>query len=146
MAQQASSRLKTGNNGYGLCRPRCVGVGREDLHLRPVVRELTAAIQANNICPCYGGCCNAAAYFAAYGDGEAAPFVPTTEDQIEQTHKPPRLKQRSMPTAEAFARLQARTRFRQLNAISAPEPAALSAPASPVPTASTKQEHYQDDN
>src|ERR1035438_10462044 len=27
------------------------------------------------------------AQFAAHGDGEAAPFVPTTEDQIEQTHK-----------------------------------------------------------
>ena len=49
---------------------------------------MPAAIEANNVSPGYGGCCSAGAQLAARGDGEAAPFVPTTEDQIEQTHKP----------------------------------------------------------
>lgn len=30
-----SSRLQTGNDGDGFCRPRSVGVGCEHLHLRP---------------------------------------------------------------------------------------------------------------
>src|ERR1035438_384713 len=87
-ANPKSSRLRTGNDGDGLCRPRSLGLGREYLHLRPVIRELAAAIEANNVGPGYGGCCSSAAQFASHGDGEAAPFVPTTEDQIEQTHKP----------------------------------------------------------
>ena len=111
-----SSSLETSNDGDRLCCPGNVGwFGCEDLHLRPVIRELATAIKANHVCPRYRRCCSAASHSAAHGDREAAPFVPTTEDQIEQTHKPPRLKQRSMPTAEAFARLQARTRFRLLN-------------------------------
>src|ERR1019366_7576495 len=85
---QASSCLETGNDGDGLCRPRSVWSGREHLRLRPVVRELVAAIEANHVCPGYGRCCNAAAQLAAHRDGKAAPLVPTTEDQIEQTHKP----------------------------------------------------------
>jgi hypothetical protein len=36
----------------------------------------------------YQRCRSAAPQFAAHADGEAAPFVPTTEDQIEQTHTP----------------------------------------------------------
>src|SRR5271157_156596 len=83
---QASSRLETGNDGDGLCRPRSAVFGREHLHLRPVVRKLAAAIEANNVSPGYGGCCSAAAQLAAHGHGEGAPFVPTTEDQIEKTH------------------------------------------------------------
>jgi hypothetical protein len=77
---QASSRLETGNGGDGLCCPRSAVFGREHLHLRPVVRELAAAIEADNVSPGYGGCCSAAAQLAADGDREAAPFVPTTED------------------------------------------------------------------
>jgi hypothetical protein len=147
MAQQASSRLKTGNNGYGLYPPRSVEVGREHLHLGPVVRELAAAIEADNVSSSYGGRCSSATQLAAHGDGKGASFVPATEDQIEQTHKPPRLKQRSMPTAGTLALLHKREPdFGCLTATSAPEPVALSAPASPVPTASTKQEHKQDDN
>src|ERR1035437_2541146 len=87
-ANPKSSHLETGNDGDGLCRPRSSGFGRDYLHLRPVVRELAAAIEANNVSPGYGGCCTGAAQLAAHGDGEAARFVPTTEDQIEQTHKP----------------------------------------------------------
>jgi len=46
---QASSRLETGNDGDGLCRPRSAVFGREHLHLRPVVRELTATIEADHV-------------------------------------------------------------------------------------------------
>jgi len=50
-----------------------------------------------------------------------------------------------MPPAGTFARLHKREAgFGYFVAV--PEPVALSAPASPVPIASTKQEHNQDDN
>jgi hypothetical protein len=50
-----------------------------------------------------------------------------------------------MPPAGAFARLHKRELgFGYLEAVSGP--VALSAPAAPVPTASTKQKHNQDDN
>jgi hypothetical protein len=129
---QASSRLETGNDGDGLSRPRSVGFGREDLHLRPVVRELAAAIKANHVCPDYGSCCSAAAQFAAHGDREAAAFVPTTEDQIEQTHKPSSIEATHQAASRNSARLQRREPdFGYLAAIFGPEQVALTAPASP---------------
>src|ERR1017187_1487508 len=81
-----SSRLETGNNGDGLCRPSTVGFGCEDLHPQPVIRELAAAIEANRICSRSSRCCSAATQSAADRNGETTPFVPTTEDQVEQTH------------------------------------------------------------
>jgi hypothetical protein len=45
-----------------------------------------------------------------------------------------------MPPARTFARLH-----KAIAAISVSEPVALTAPALPVPTASTKQEHNHDD-
>src|ERR1019366_3381842 len=98
---QASSCPETGNNSDGLCRPCSVGIGRKHLHLRPVVRELAAAIEANHVCSGYGRCCNAAAQLAAHRDGKTAPLVPTTEDQIEQTHKPSSID----PTIHAASRI-----------------------------------------
>ncbi len=89
MAQRKrQAALRPGTMVTGSAAPAAWGFGREDLHLRPVVRELAAAIKANHVYPGYGSCCSAAAQFAAHGDREAAAFVPTTEDQIEQTHKP----------------------------------------------------------
>ena len=73
--------------GIGSDGPRGTGFDREHLHLRPVVWELTTTIEANNVCPGYGGRSSAAPQFAANGDGEAATFVPTTEDPIEKTHQ-----------------------------------------------------------
>jgi hypothetical protein len=56
--------------------------------------------------------------------GEGAPFVPTTEDQIEQTHT--RLKLRPMPPAGTFAHLhEQEPGFGYLVAVS--EPVALAA-------------------
>jgi len=52
-----------------------------------------------------------------------------------------------MPPAGTFARIHKREPgFGCLAAISGSEPVALTAPALPVPTASTKQEHNHDDN
>jgi hypothetical protein len=120
-----------------------VGLGREHLHLRPVVWELSTTVEANNVCPGYGRCCDAAAQFAAHGNGEAVPFVPTTENQIEQTHK--------RSSVEAMI-LAARRDFRpsplgKTWLLSGRfTPVGLTAPALPVPTASAKQEDNHDDN
>ena len=77
----------------------------------------------------------------------AAPFVPTAEDQIEQTHEPSSIEATPHAASRNF-RLspKAETVFGCSAAISVPAQVALSAPASPVPTASTKQEHNHDDN
>ncbi len=69
-------------------RPSGAGFDREHLHLRPVVRELTTAIEANNVCPGYGGRGSAVAQFAANGNGETATFVPTTEDPVSRQLEP----------------------------------------------------------
>jgi len=150
MAQaQDSSRLETGNDGDRLCGPRCAGFGPEGLHVRPVVRELAAAIEADNVSPGYGGCCSAAAQLAAHGDREAAPFVPTTEDQIEPTHKPSSIEATTNAASRDFRPSpKARTRFGYLAAISVSETGRVNRvrAASTVPTASTKQKHNHGDN
>ena len=87
-ANPKSSRLESGNDGGGLCSPPTVVLGREHLHLRSVVRELAAAVEANDVSSGYGGCCSITTQLAAHSDGKATPFVPTTEDQIEKIHKP----------------------------------------------------------
>ncbi len=51
------------------------------------VRELAAAVEANNIRTGNGCGCHAAALFAVHRGREAAPSVPTTEDQIERIYK-----------------------------------------------------------
>src|ERR1019366_7961156 len=56
---------------------------------------------------------------------------------------PPRLKRRSMPPGGTFARLHKREPGFGYLAVSASEPVALSAPALPVPTASTKKKVWQ---
>ena len=113
---QASSHFETRNDGDGLCRPRSAGLGHEPLQLRPVVRELAAAIEANHVCPCHGCCCNAAAQLAAHGDGEGAPSVPTTEDHIEQTHKSSSIEAAIHAASRHFrSSPKARTRFRVLS-------------------------------
>src|ERR1017187_3858176 len=144
---QASSRLETGNDGDGLRRPGSVGFGREDLHLRPVVRELAAAIKANHVCPGYGRCCRAAAHFAAHGDGEAAPFVPTTEDQIEQTHKPSSIEATPHAASRNSARLQKREPdFGYLASYFRSRTGRVNRARAPSPAAPTKQGHNRDDN
>ena len=47
---------------------------------RPQSRHTTVS-------PGDGRCSCAAPQLAADGDGEAAPFVPTTEDHVQQTHR-----------------------------------------------------------
>ena len=82
-----SSHFEAGNDGGPLWRPTSRRPGREHPHLRPVVWELATAIEANNVSPGDGRCSCAAPQLAADGDGEAAPFVPTAEDDVEQTHR-----------------------------------------------------------
>src|ERR1039458_9831661 len=127
MAQRKrQAALRQGTMVTGSAAPAAWGFGREDLHLRPVVRKLAAAIKANYVYPGYGSCCSAAAQFAAHCDREAAAFVPTTEDQIEQTHKPSSIEATHQAASRNSARLQRRSEeFGYLAAIFGPEQVAL---------------------
>jgi len=107
-----SSHFETGSDGDGLFRPRSPGSGREHLHLRPVVRELSAAIEPDDVSSGYGGYCSITTQLAAHSYGEATPLMPTTEDPVEKIHKPSSIE----ATIDAATRncrpsAQARVRF-----------------------------------
>ena len=143
---KASSRLETGNDSDGLCRSRSAVFGREHLHLRPVVRELTAAIEANNVSPCHGCCCSAAAQLAAHGNGKLQRLCQQPKTRSNTLISPPRLKPRRMPPSDFRPSPKREPGFGYLAAISVSEPVALTASALPVPTASTKQKHNHGNN
>ena len=66
-----SSHFETGSDGDGLFRPRSPGSGREHLHLRPAVRELSAAIEPDDVSSGYGGYCSVTTQLAAHSYGDA---------------------------------------------------------------------------
>src|SRR5664279_4521598 len=89
-----SSHFETGSDGDGLFRPRSPGSGREHLHLRPVVRELSAAIEPDDVSSGYGGYCSITTQLARTVMAKLHLLCQQPKTRSKRFTSPPRLKRR----------------------------------------------------